>query len=63
MSCSVCQGPDFEHVVMQAVEALCELRCPEAILGLYTWCRDVTGIKMAWVKAAVEAASGRSVYT
>ena len=48
---------------MQAVEALCQLRCPEAILGLYAWCREVTGVKMAWVKVAVEAASGRSVYT
>ena len=46
---------------MQAVQALCQLHCPEAILGLYAWCRDVTGTKMTWVKAAAEVANGRSV--
>ena len=46
---------------MQAVQALSHLHCPEAILGLYAWCRDVAGNKMTWVKAAAEVASGRSV--
>ena len=50
---------EFDHVVMHAVEALTEMRCPEAIQGLYAWCKQVTGRRMTWVKSTSDFALGR----
>ncbi|CAH1794898.1 unnamed protein product [Owenia fusiformis] len=53
------QGPEFERVVMRLVEALCKLRCPDAIQGIYIWCKDIIGRKMSWIKSAIDKAWGR----
>jgi len=47
--------------VLYLVQALCDLKQADAIMGLYTWCKDVTGKKFHWIKAAVEKASGKYV--
>lgn len=53
------QGTEFEQGVVYLVRALCDLECPEAVLGVYNWCRQIAGKKFAWVKAAAEKASKR----
>ncbi len=53
------QLPEFDHLVMYAVQALVELRCSEPILGLYAWCKEVLNKKMTWIKAAAELAQGK----
>jgi hypothetical protein len=53
------QGPEFERAVMYVCWALCKLREPEAIQGLYAWCKDVAERKFTWLKAASEQAQGR----
>jgi PI-3-kinase-related kinase SMG-1 len=53
------QGPEFEKAVMYVCWALCKLREPEAIQGLYVWCKDVAERKITWLKAASEQAQGR----
>jgi hypothetical protein len=44
---------------MYLVQALVLLKCPEAIQGLYAWCKEMVGQKLTWIKAAIEKASGR----
>ena len=51
--------PSFEQVVRYAATALCHLRCPEAILGLHAWCKNVTGKRAVWIKAMAEKAAAR----
>jgi hypothetical protein len=53
---------EFERTLGYAVTALCHLRCPQAILGLHAWCKNVAGLKLAWIKAAAEKASARLVF-
>ncbi|KAK6170598.1 hypothetical protein SNE40_018955 [Patella caerulea] len=53
------QGADFDQVTVQAVKAMVELKSPESILGLYTWCRDKAGKKFPWIKTMAEIASGK----
>ncbi|XP_067130817.1 serine/threonine-protein kinase SMG1 [Centruroides vittatus] len=53
------QGLEFDQVLMYVVEALIGLRCPEAILGLYNWCKECHGRKFTWIKAAVDQAASR----
>lgn len=50
---------EFEQGVVYLVRALCDLNCPEAVQGVYNWCRFNAGKKFAWVKAAAERASKR----
>ncbi|XP_064619648.1 serine/threonine-protein kinase SMG1-like isoform X2 [Lineus longissimus] len=52
-------GHDFERAVMYLVQALVLLKSPEAIQGVYAWCKEMVGQKLTWIKAAVEKASGR----
>ncbi|KAL8580399.1 hypothetical protein ACOMHN_020876 [Nucella lapillus] len=51
------QESEFEQGVVYLVRALCDLSCPEAVQGVYSWCRLNAGKKFAWVKAAAERAS------
>ena len=53
------QCTEFERVLVLAVQSLVKLRCPEAIQGMYAWCKDVAGRKLHWMKGAIEAAAGR----
>lgn len=53
------QGVEFDHVLMYVVEALIGLRCPEAVLGLYNWCKECHNRKFTWIKAAVDQAASR----
>lgn len=53
------QGSEFEHIIMYMVQALVELKCPEAVQGIYNWCKDVIGRKLPWIKAMIEKACGR----
>ncbi|XP_078691237.1 serine/threonine-protein kinase SMG1-like isoform X6 [Branchiostoma floridae x Branchiostoma belcheri] len=53
------QGSEFEHAVVLVVQALSELRCPDAIVGMLAWCRDVIGRNMPWINAIKEQAGGR----
>lgn len=38
---------------------LIQLRCPDAIWGLYAWGKEALGKKMPWLKAAAAHAAGR----
>eukprot|EP00106_Octopus_bimaculoides_P021655 XP_014789097.1 PREDICTED: serine/threonine-protein kinase SMG1-like isoform X1 [Octopus bimaculoides] len=53
------QGSEFEHIIIFMVQALVELKCPEAVQGIYNWCKDVIGRKVPWIKAMIEKACGR----
>lgn len=50
---------ELEPVLLVTVRALVQLRCPEAILGLYAWCKDKVERKFTWMKSAAEMAAGR----
>lgn len=50
---------EFEHMLMYMVNALVEMRCPEAVMGLYTWCKDILNKRLTWIKAMAELALGR----
>lgn len=50
---------DFERTVMYATLALLNLKESESILGLYTWCKNVTDRKLEWVKFSAEQANNR----
>lgn len=41
------------------VEALCELRCPEAIQGLAAWSLQTCGKSLGWVSSVALQAEGR----
>ncbi|XP_063077660.1 serine/threonine-protein kinase SMG1 isoform X2 [Engraulis encrasicolus] len=56
---SSAQGPELEVPLMMLVEALCELRCPEAIQGLAAWSLANTGKSLAWVGSVALQAEGR----
>ncbi|MBN3303880.1 SMG1 kinase, partial [Amia calva] len=53
------QGPDMEVPIMMLVEALCELRCPEAIQGLSAWSSANAGKSLGWVSSVALQAEGR----
>ncbi|XP_076329859.1 serine/threonine-protein kinase Smg1 isoform X2 [Tachypleus tridentatus] len=53
------QNGDFERTLVLVVQALMILRCPEPILGLYTWTKEKLGKKYLWIKTAVDYAAGR----
>ncbi|XP_028978964.2 serine/threonine-protein kinase SMG1 isoform X1 [Esox lucius] len=56
---SSAQGPELEVPLMMLVEALCELRCPEAIQGLAAWSLTNTGKSLAWLTSVALQAEGR----
>jgi hypothetical protein len=35
------------------------LKQADALTGVYSWCKDVMGKKLLWIKAMVEKAAGR----
>ncbi|KAK7938455.1 hypothetical protein WMY93_001781 [Mugilogobius chulae] len=53
------QGPELEVVLMLLVDALCELRCPEAIHGLVSWSLSNTGRSLGWLSSVALQAEGR----
>ncbi|XP_076000329.1 serine/threonine-protein kinase SMG1 isoform X2 [Genypterus blacodes] len=53
------QGPELEVPLMLLVEALCELRCPEAIHGLAAWSLSTTGRSLCWLGSVALQAEGR----
>ncbi|XP_028842210.1 serine/threonine-protein kinase SMG1 isoform X2 [Denticeps clupeoides] len=59
MKNSSAQGPEMEVTLMMLVEALCELRCPEAIQGLAAWSLTNTGRSLGWVTSVALQAEGR----
>ncbi|XP_042907666.1 serine/threonine-protein kinase SMG1 isoform X2 [Parasteatoda tepidariorum] len=54
------QVVEVENTLYTIVKALIQLRCPEAVLGLYIWCKENLNKKYAWIKASVDWAAGRS---
>lgn len=53
------KGPELEVPLTLLVEALCELRCPEAIQGLAAWGLITTGRSPGWLAAVALQAEGR----
>ncbi|KAF7654424.1 hypothetical protein LDENG_00070090 [Lucifuga dentata] len=53
------QGTELEVPLMLLVEALCELRCPEAIQGLSAWSLSTTGRSLGWLGSVALQAEGR----
>ncbi|XP_071393422.1 serine/threonine-protein kinase SMG1 [Centroberyx affinis] len=53
------QGPELEVPLMLLVEALCELRCPEAIQGLAAWSLSTGGKSLGWLGSVALQAEGR----
>ncbi|KAK1877563.1 Serine/threonine-protein kinase SMG1 [Dissostichus eleginoides] len=53
------QGPEMEVPLTLLVEALCELRCPEAIQGLAAWSLSTTGRSLGWLPSVALQAEGR----
>lgn len=53
------QGPEMEVPITMLVEALCELRCPEAIQGLAAWSLTHMGKSLAWVGSVALQAEGK----
>ncbi|KAI1896054.1 hypothetical protein AGOR_G00090850 [Albula goreensis] len=56
---SSAHASDMEVPVVMLVEALCELRCPEAIQGLAAWSSAVAGRSLGWVGSVALQAEGR----
>lgn len=52
-------GLELEVPLTLLAEALCELRCPEAIQGLATWSLLTTGKSLAWLSSVAVQAAGR----
>ncbi|XP_023013215.2 serine/threonine-protein kinase Smg1 [Leptinotarsa decemlineata] len=48
---------EFERVAMIITLAYLHLKEPEALYGLYTWCKTTTGKRYSWIKCAAEQAS------
>lgn len=53
------QGLELEVPLTLLADALCELRCPEAILGLATWSLLTTGKSLSWLSSVAVQAAGR----
>lgn len=51
--------PEFEKVLIFVTIALLKLKEPEALYGLYSWCKEVSGKRILWIKYAAEQASKR----
>ncbi|XP_076263990.1 serine/threonine-protein kinase Smg1 isoform X2 [Rhynchophorus ferrugineus] len=48
---------EFERVAMFVTLALLNLKEPEALYGLYTWCKMQTGKRFMWIRCAAEQSS------
>ncbi|KAG5885459.1 hypothetical protein JTB14_037040 [Gonioctena quinquepunctata] len=48
---------EFERVTMIVTLAYLHLKEPEALHGLYTWCKTTVGKRHSWIKCAAEQAS------
>ncbi|XP_065311979.1 serine/threonine-protein kinase SMG1 isoform X2 [Dermacentor albipictus] len=46
-------------VVRDTATSLVQLRCPEAIWGLYAWGKEILGQRLPWLRAAAAHAAGR----
>ncbi|XP_047215191.1 serine/threonine-protein kinase SMG1-like [Girardinichthys multiradiatus] len=53
------QAPELEVPLALLVEALCELRCPEAIQGLASWSLLTSGKSLGWLSSVALQAEGR----
>ncbi|XP_032443983.1 serine/threonine-protein kinase SMG1 isoform X1 [Xiphophorus hellerii] len=53
------QAPELEVPLALLVEALCELRCPEAIQGLAAWSLLTCGKNLGWLSSVALQAEGR----
>ncbi|XP_077590470.1 serine/threonine-protein kinase SMG1 [Stigmatopora nigra] len=53
------QGPELEIPLTLLAEALCELRCPDAIQGLAAWSLSNTGKSLSWLSSVALQAEGR----
>ncbi|XP_072224935.1 serine/threonine-protein kinase SMG1 isoform X3 [Leuresthes tenuis] len=53
------QAPELEVPLALLVEALCELRCPEAIQGLAAWSLLTSGKSLGWLSSVALQAEGR----
>ncbi|XP_041633863.1 serine/threonine-protein kinase SMG1 isoform X3 [Cheilinus undulatus] len=53
------QGPELEVPLTLLAEALCELRCPEAIQGLSSWSLLSSGRSLSWLSSVALQAEGR----
>jgi len=49
----------MEVPITMLVEALCELRCPEAIQGLAAWSLANTGKSLGWLASVALQAEGK----
>lgn len=49
----------MEVPITMLVEALCELRCPEAIQGLAAWSLANTGKSLGWLGSVALQAEGK----
>uniref|UniRef100_A0A672K1X4 Serine/threonine-protein kinase SMG1 n=1 Tax=Sinocyclocheilus grahami TaxID=75366 RepID=A0A672K1X4_SINGR len=52
-------GPEMEVPITMLVEAMCELRCPEAIQGLAAWSLANSGKSLGWLGSVVLQAEGK----
>ncbi|XP_029946461.1 serine/threonine-protein kinase SMG1 isoform X1 [Salarias fasciatus] len=59
MKNSGAQGPELEVPLALLVEALWELRCPEAIQGLAAWSLAASGKSLGWLSSVALQAEGR----
>ncbi|XP_056647970.1 serine/threonine-protein kinase SMG1 isoform X1 [Diorhabda sublineata] len=48
---------EFERVAMIVTLAMLHLKEPEALYGLYSWCKTVVGKRYSWMKCAAEQCS------
>ncbi|XP_032817004.1 serine/threonine-protein kinase SMG1 isoform X1 [Petromyzon marinus] len=53
------QGGEFESAVMMVVEALRDLRCPDAITGMAVWCAGLAAKNLQWIGTVALHAEGR----
>ncbi|KAF7200875.1 serine/threonine-protein kinase SMG1 isoform X2 [Nothobranchius furzeri] len=53
------QAAELEIPLALLVEALCELRCPEAIQGLAAWSLLISGKSLGWLTSVALQAEGR----
>ncbi|GIZ00960.1 hypothetical protein CEXT_276051, partial [Caerostris extrusa] len=57
--CPAAANSEHENILYLIVKALIQLHCPEAVLGLYIWCKEIFNRKYTWMKASVDCAAGR----
>ncbi|XP_067939464.1 serine/threonine-protein kinase SMG1-like [Watersipora subatra] len=53
------QTPEFDLAIVYLTEAWCQLNCPEAVQGLYEWCKTTCSRKLTWLKPLILKAMNR----